>query len=264
MLQEWIFQVLAGLGVGLAVGVTGVGGGALMTPILIQVFKVPAPIAVGTDLLYAAFTKAAGVWAHHKKRNVEWSIVILLLSGSVPSALVTVSLIGHLKPDTETLESVIVNTMAVALVLTAITLMLRTRIQAMISSPKMDRIKQRYIGVRPVLTVAAGCMIGVLVSITSVGAGVIGTTIVLLMYPRMRTVSIIGTEVAHAVPLTLVAGLGHWQLNAVDFGLLTALLVGSLPGAYIGGKLGSRVSDKLLRPILSGMLLLIAATMVFK
>lgn len=255
---------IAGLVVGFAVGLTGVGGGALMTPLLHLGFGIPLAVAVGTDLLYAAVTKLSGVWVHARNRTVEWPAVRRLCAGSVPSALATVYAIDRLALDGAALEAVMLPVLSAALFFTALVLLLRGRIRRLAAReaqfPRFYALQRRL---RPALTVLVGVVIGSLVTLTSVGAGVLGTTAILLLFPGFGAVRVVGTELAHAVPLTFVAGLGHLHLGTVDFALLGSLLVGSLPGVYLGSRLGARVSDRVLRPVLAGMLVFIGWRLAF-
>jgi len=259
-----IGYVIAGLVVGFAVGLTGVGGGSLMTPLLHLGFGIPLATAVGTDLLYAALTKASGVWTHARRRTVDWGIVRRLSTGSVPSAVATLVAIHMLDLHGRRFDAVISSTLSGALILTAVTLLLRGKLYRFVNHeerfPRLLAFHRRW---RGALTVLVGVVLGVLVTLTSVGAGVIGTMMVLLLYPSLPAVSVVGTEIAHAVPLTLVAGLGHLELGTVQLSLLGSLLMGSLPGVYLGSRLGARVSDNVLRPVLASMLLFIGLRLVF-
>ncbi|HLW25740.1 MAG TPA: sulfite exporter TauE/SafE family protein [Steroidobacteraceae bacterium] len=251
-------QALAGLLVGTIVGLTGVGGGSLMTPILVLVFQVPPVTAVGTDLLHAAVTKACGTWVHSRHRRVDWRIVVLLGSGSVPAAFITLLLVHRLSaPGSSRLVTL---TLGVALLLTAGALILsllrnlRRRTVALKVGPAVAGGSARAL--RTGMTVGAGALLGVLVSISSVGAGALGIVALYLLYPRLTTARIVAVDIAHAVPLTLVAGLGHWMFGSVDARLLVSLLVGSLPGIYFGSHLAGRVPEALLRTVLAATLVL--------
>lgn len=253
---------IAGLVVGFAVGLTGIGGGALMTPLLHLGFGIPIATAVGTDLLYASITKVSGVYAHSRAYTIDWRIVGLLGLGSLPAAAVTVAAIRWLGLSGEGFEQLIVHTLSAAVLTTALLILLKGQLLRL-----LDRIQfpacLTHSWCRISLTVFGGIVIGVLVTLTSVGAGVLGTTLVLLLYPRLGAATVIGTELAHAVPLTLVAGMGHLGLGTVDFSLLLSLLVGSVPGAYIGARFGTRMSDRVLRPLLAAMLMYIGLRLGF-
>jgi uncharacterized membrane protein YfcA len=251
---------LAGLIVGFIVGLTGVGGGSLMTPILLHFGITPAS-AVGTDLLYAAVTKAGGIHVHHKKRNVDWRITAWLAAGSLPASLFTLWVISSGWFDTATLNKFIKVTLGYALVFTALAVLFKTSLVAF--AHKKDWWVTRLNGPEQIkATVVVGAILGAVVTVTSIGAGALGTVALFVLYPMLPTVRLVGTEIAHAVPLTLVAGLGHASVGNVDWTLLGYLLVGSLPGIYIGSHLAHRVADRYLRPVLSIMLIFVGLKLV--
>jgi len=256
-----VIYTASGFLVGLIVGVTGVGGGSLMTPLLVLMFGVAPATAVGTDLLYASLTKSLGGWVHARRGTVDWRVVALLSLGSIPAALITVLLLKYLAPADETLHGLVTSVLSVALLLTALALLFKGQIRKLSrrEDGAVHEMSHRRLSVTTVLT---GVVVGVLVTISSVGAGVLGTVALLFLYPRMSTARIVGTDIVHAVPLTAVAGLGHVALGTVDFMLLGSLLLGSLPGIYIGSQLSSRVPESVMRPLLAFMLLLIGTRMV--
>ena len=253
--------IIAGLAVGFIVGLTGVGGGSLMTPILLW-FGINPATAVGTDLLYACITKMGGVWVHHKHKHIDWRITRLLAYGSVPASLLTVIVLHYLQLDTQAANSLIKVMLGFALILTALAILFKSRLQAFASKHAGDHyhLSERTLNI---LTVVTGVLLGVMVSLTSIGAGALGTVALFLLYPYLVTRRLVGTEIAHAVPLTLVAGLGHASMGNMDWSLLGYLLLGSLPGIYIGSHLTGRISDNVLRPCLAGMLLLIGYKLAF-
>lgn len=253
---------LAGFAVGFIVGLTGVGGGSLMTPLLVLLFNFKPAVAVGTDLLYAAITKSGGIFVHHRKGNVDWHIVRLLASGSVPASLVSLLLLRHLDTAGINYDRMITLVLAVALVLTSLVLMFRGQIEAVSRRETLDFVRALHRRMRTPMTVVAGAGIGFFVTISSVGAGALGAAILFFLYPRMRPITIVGTDIAHAVPITAIAGLGHAHLGTVDYTLLVSLLLGSLPGIYLGSHTGARLPDGVVRPILAGMLLLIGMRMM--
>ena len=246
--------VTSGFGVGLLVGMTGVGGGSLMTPLLILLFGIHPSTAVGTDLLYAAATKTGGSVVHNWARSIHWPAVIRLASGSIPASIVTMIVLGQLDLTGEAGRSLVNLVLCFALFLTAAALIFRKAILESFSR-RMERLDDRTIAR---LTVLTGVILGVLVSISSVGAGAVGVTALLLLYPKLPMARIVGSDIAHAVPLTLVAGMGHWALGAIDWHLMGVLLIGSLPGIVIGSYLASRVPETALRLLLASTLILVA------
>ncbi len=251
---------IAGFAVGAIVGLTGVGGGSLMTPLLVLMFGIHPSVAVGTDLLYAAITKAGGTLAHGLKGTVDWQITRRLASGSIPAAVITLVLVGRFAPGgIEGAASLIKVALGVALLLTAVALIFRRQIQAY----ALARFGGRPDPVRTArLTVLTGAVLGVLVSISSVGAGALGVTALFFLYPAMPALRIVGSDIAHAVPLTAVAGAGHWMLGSVDWFLLTSLIIGSLPGIWLGSHISTKVPDRVLRPMLATMLVLVGAKLI--
>jgi uncharacterized membrane protein YfcA len=258
--MDWLYTV-SGFVVGLIVGVTGVGGGSLMTPLLVLVFGVSPATAVGTDLLYAALTKSLGGWVHSRNGTVDWKIMGLLSLGSVPAALLTIIILKYLALDERTLRGLVTSVLSVALLLTAIALLLKDWIKriALRDDGTVHELHQHHL---TAATIATGTVVGSLVTISSIGAGVLGTVALLFLYPRLSAVKVVGTDIAHAVPLTAVAGMGHMALGTVNFMLLGSLLLGSLPGIYLGSRLSPRVPEKILRPILATMLLIIGTRLV--
>ncbi len=252
---------IAGLVVGFIVGMTGVGGGSLMTPFLLW-FGINPATAVGTDLLYAAITKASGVWVHGRNKNIDWKITGWLSLGSVPAAALTLWFLSTLHTDTSALNAIIKQGLAVVLILTALAILFKSRLQAFASKHAGDHyhLSDRTLNI---LTVITGVVLGVMVTLTSIGAGALGTVALFLLYPFLVTRRLVGTEIAHAVPLTLVAGLGHAGMGNMDWSLLGYLLLGSLPGIYLGSHLTGRISDRVLRPCLATMLLLIGYKLAF-
>lgn len=248
---------LSGLLVGLIVGLTGVGGGSLMTPLLVLAFGVAAPTAVGTDLLYAALTKTGGVAVHRSLGNVDWRIVGRLALGSIPLSLATTWALRSLDTDAQSTAAMIKSVLGVALVLTALALVFRARLAAW--SRRSGWIQPERLAVA---TVAVGALLGVLVTISSVGAGAIGVAALFFLYPDLPTTRIVGSDIAHAVPLTLAAGLGHAALGTVDYRLLGLLLIGSLPGIWLGSRLSARLPEHWLRGALVGMLVLVGVRLL--
>jgi hypothetical protein len=258
--MDWLYTV-SGFLVGLVVGVTGVGGGSLMTPLLVLAFGVSPATAVGTDLLYASITKSVGGWVHGRNGTVEWKVVGLLALGSLPAAVASIALLKFLALDGKTLKGLVTGVLSVALLLTAAALLLKDWIKKLArrEDGTVYELHHRYL---PAATVATGAIVGALVTVSSIGAGVLGTVALLFLYPRLSAVKVVGTDIAHAVPLTAIAGMGHLALGTVDLVLLGSLLLGSLPGIYIGSHLSAKVPEKVLRPILATMLLIIGTRLV--
>lgn len=259
--MDWMYTV-SGFLVGLIVGVTGVGGGSLMTPLLVLFFGVSPATAVGTDLLYASLTKTVGGWVHSKHGTVDWKVFGLLAMGSLPAAVITILLLKYLALEEKTLRGLVTGVLSVALLATAAALLLKDVIKnlARRQDGTVYELHHRYL---PVATIITGVVVGVLVTISSIGAGVLGTVALLFLYPRMSAVKVVGTDIVHAVPLTALAGMGHMALGTVDMVLLGSLLLGSLPGIYLGSHLSAKVPERLLRNILAVMLLIIGLKMVF-
>jgi uncharacterized protein len=251
--------VASGFGVGLLVGMTGVGGGSLMTPLLILLFGVHPSTAVGTDLLYAAATKTGGSLVHGVARGIHWPAVMRLASGSIPASVVTLLVLWQFELNGDSGRSLINLVLCFALILTATSLIFRKAIMDRYRR-RMERLSAATTGYA---TVVVGVALGVLVSISSVGAGAVGVTALLLLYPRLPMASIVGSDIAHAVPLTLVAGIGHWALGSVDWALMGVLLIGSLPGIIIGSYCAVRVPETVLRLLLATVLILIAGKLAF-
>ena len=242
--MDWT-AILSGFGIGVIVGLTGVGGGSLMTPLLIGVFKLNPAVAIGTDLWFAAITKSGGAWAHHRHGHVDYRITGLLLAGSLPMSLLTIALM-HATGMSKGWFSAITVSLGIALLLTAVTVAYRS------AWHRVGLRLERWLPPRrqALLTVAAGALLGVLVSLSSIGAGAVGATLILLLYPRLKTQHLVGTDIAHAVPLTLVAGIGHATLGHIAWDLLAMLLVGSLPGIWLGARLTRTMPERLVRLLL--------------
>lgn len=249
--------VLSGVLVGGLVGMTGVGGGSLMTPILILLFGIHPATAVGTDLLYASITKTGGSIVHGYNKTVDWKVVGRLAMGSVPATALTIGMLYYLKIDSKTSQLLITRVLGFALLFTAITLILRKPLMQWYSThvPEMNPELVRR------LTVLTGAILGILVSLSSVGAGAIGVTALVFLYPKMEPRRIVGSDIAHAVPLTLTAGLGHSILGTINWHVLESLLVGSIPAIIVMSIVSARASDTAVRVALA--LVLIAVCVRF-
>ncbi|WP_273148857.1 sulfite exporter TauE/SafE family protein [Methylophaga thiooxydans] len=260
--MEWGF-ILAGLFVGIMVGMTGVGGGSLMTPILIFGFSIQPAIAVGTDLLFAAITKSGGIWAYWRHGVVKWNVVMRLAAGSLPATLITLWVMNATGMHEGDHNELITKALGVALILTSSALLLKGWIGRLLRAQEGHPVVNALYSLRQdeghkaLFTIVTGALLGVMVTLSSVGAGALGAVILLFLYPKMKGVEIVATDIAHAVPLTFVAGLGHSAVGTVDWPLLLYLLAGSLPGIVIGSFLGVRISDQILRPLLAIILILI-------
>jgi len=253
--MEFILHILAGAGVGFAIGLTGVGGGSLMTPILL-LFQYPAPVAIGTDLLYAAITKAGGAAFHHRAGNVDWKIVGLLALGSIPvSLLLHIWFLDASFQGSSEGERLLTFSLGIMLIVTAIILIFRDKFRKGAIEDRPPLLMKAIHRYRGPMTWLMGLVLGFCVTLSSVGAGAFGAAILLVIYSQTTAVRIIGTDIAHAVPLTFVAGMGYFFSGYVDLELLGSLLLGSLPAIHLGSKLAVRVPDRILQRLLILLLL---------
>jgi uncharacterized protein len=250
--------VFSGFSVGFIVGMTGVGGGSLMTPLLVLLFGIHPATAVGTDLLYAAITKSCGTAVHHIGNTVEWRVMGLLAAGSLPASLLTLLVLHHFAVNSNALGEVISYILGYALLLTVLSLIMRRYILVLARRLSVYRNPR----LQAVVTILLGAILGTVVSLSSVGAGAIGVTALILIYPHLPIVRIVGTDIAHAVPLTLVAGLGHLAMGSVNLPLLASLLIGSLPGIALGSLTAPRIPEQVLRILLAAILALIGIRLV--
>ncbi|HEU0095249.1 MAG TPA: sulfite exporter TauE/SafE family protein [Rhizomicrobium sp.] len=251
--------VLSGFAVGFLVGMTGVGGGSLMTPLLILLFHVHPVTAVGTDLIYASVTKTGGSFMHGFNKTIDWHIVRRLASGSLPASLLTLLTLWALKIDSGAYSGLVTKVLGVALLATAAALLFRRKLLATYS----QRVGVLSESRTRAYTILTGVALGVLVTISSVGAGALGVTALLLLYPELPVVKIAGSDIAHAVPLTLVAGMGHLLSGGIDTGVLVSLLCGSLPGIMLASAFAPRLPDRALRMVLAATLTLVAARLLY-
>ncbi len=250
---------LSGFFVGMLVGMTGVGGGSLMTPLLILLFGVHPATAVGTDLLYAAVTKTGGSLVHGYAHSIDWRVVKRLASGSIPATIVTLAMLSLFNLNGEAASSLITLVLSAALFVTAFVLVFGQPIVA-IYRTRVTELDPRRTGAA---TVIVGVVLGVLVSISSVGAGAIGVIALMLLYPHLPMAKIVGSYIAHAVPLTLIAGIGHWMMGSVDWHIMLSLLIGSLPGIFVGSYFAIRVPERALRMILATTLFVVASRIAY-
>ena len=245
---------IAGLLVGTAVGATGVGGGSLMTPILILFYGISPAVAVGTDLLYASISKAWGVVLHQRRKTLDWQIVGRLAVGSVPAALLALLFLDSLG-GSAALDRIIKLTLAVAVITTATFTLLQDLLSRRIEGGgALARFLERH---QAAGTVASGVLIGAVVTISSVGAGVIGMMLLMLLYPRHAPIRLVGADLAHAVLITGIAGLGHARMGTVDWSMLGYLLVGALPGIWLGSRVAFRLDARSLKRLIAALLVLI-------
>ena len=256
--MDWLYP-LSGFVVGGIVGLTGVGGGSLMTPLLVLLFGIHPATAVGTDLLYAAIPKSGGTVVHAKKGHVDWRITGLLAAGSIPASILTIWALSYLPKQSPAISHIISVSLGVALLLTACAIIFRQKLQRYALRHADDSAHTKL---QAPITVATGLVLGILVTISSVGAGALGVAVLFFLYPRLPAIRIVGSDLAHAVPLTLIAGLGHWAIGSVDWSLLGSLLIGSLPGIWLGSHASAKVPERILRPMLAIMLVLVGSKLI--
>ncbi|NUU00871.1 sulfite exporter TauE/SafE family protein [Herbaspirillum robiniae] len=255
-----VSYVVSGFAVGLLVGLTGVGGGSLMTPLLTLLFGIHPSVAVGTDLAFASATKTAGTFAHRFKGTVRWDVVSRLSYGALPAALVTTLLLKHFGAVSEGISLVIRYSIAVSVLLTVVALLFRKRMQNWLNAHPDRQLQGATLRNA---TIAAGAVLGTLVTISSIGAGAVGATLLVLLYPRLTPAEIAGTDIAYAVPLTAIAAFGHWWLGSINWELLATLLLGSLPGITIGSLAARAVPEKFLRGLLAITLTSVAVKLIW-
>ncbi|MFT6791512.1 MAG: putative membrane protein YfcA [Cellvibrionaceae bacterium] len=256
----FFLYIIAGAAVGLAVGITGVGGGSLMTPILLM-FGFPPNIAIGTDLLYAAITKSGGVFAHQARGNINWSIVGNMAAGSIPAAIATSLALKYFFGNADAYGHFLTFSLGIVLVLTSLTLFFRQHLQRKVTQDRgFFAVIHRH---SAFFTVLMGFIIGIFVTLSSVGAGAIGAAVLFMLYPHLSSYKIVGIDIAHAVPLTLIAGFAHLWLGNVDFFLLAGLLIGSLPAIHVGAHLSGKFPSAVLQRILALVLMFIGLKYVF-
>lgn len=252
--ESWHLIIGGGFLIGFLVGMTGVGAGALTTPLLITGVGLPPPIAVGTDLLFASLTKASAAWRHHRLGNVDWHILRWLAAGSLPGALLMLAWLTFVQPDTRLLALMIRKWLAVTLFVSA---------AAIAVYPWLARHRAEWIGDpgvsasprKTAATLVFGLVLGMLVTLTSVGAGSIGVTVLTALYPGLILRRLVGTDIVHAIPLTMLSGLGHAHLGNIDVGVLVLLLAGSIPGIALGSRVTGWLPDWVLRLALAAVLI---------
>ena len=255
-MDHTLLFVLSGFAVGVIVGLTGVGGGSLMTPLLIFFFHIQPALAIGTDLLFAAITKCVGIVKHQRHGNIDWRITALLAAGSMPAALLTLWWLRVTQIDKASINTYMQQALGFMLVLTAtailLTLLLRKkRVTHHEHATHSNQVSRQ----RQAVTVLLGAALGFLVTFGSVGAGAVGMVALYALYSKSPAVKLVGSDIAHAVPLTLIAGLGHAAMGSVDWNLLLVLLIGSVPGIWVGSHMSSKAPEWLLRPLLCTILI---------
>ncbi|MDR6739453.1 putative membrane protein YfcA [Herbaspirillum sp. 1173] len=255
-----VSYVVSGFAVGLLVGLTGVGGGSLMTPLLTLLFGIHPSVAVGTDLAFASATKTAGTLAHRFKGTVRWEVARRLSYGALPAALVTTLLLKHFGAVSDGIALTIRYSIAISVFLTVVALLFRARMQAWLNAHPQRQLQGATLANA---TIAAGALLGTLVTISSIGAGAVGATLLVLLYPRLSPAEIAGTDIAYAVPLTAIAALGHWWLGSINWELLATLLLGSVPGITIGSLAARAVPEKFLRGLLAITLTSVAVKLIW-
>ena len=249
----------AGFAVGAIVGLTGVGGGSLMTPLLVLGFGVPPVTAVGTDLLFAGITKVGGAVNHGRKGHVDWRVAGALAAGSVPGTVLALGALAMLPPASGATRVVVSTALGIMLVVTAFAILFRAKLLAWAQAHNGSGWLARH---RTGAAIATGALIGLAVTFSSVGAGAVGVTALILLFPLLSTVRVVGTDIAHAVPITLLGGLGHAALGNVDWPMLASLVAGSLPGILLGSQLAPRIPERALRHSLAAVLLLAGGKLV--
>ena len=255
-----LYYVISGFAVGILVGLTGVGGGSLMTPLLTLLFGVSPTVAVGTDLAFASITKSAGTLTHKIRGTVNWPIVRLLCIGALPAALIAAYFLKHFGALDKEIGQIIRYSIAGSVLLTVVALIFKSKMLAWLNRHPEKQLQGRNLAIA---TVVSGAVLGILVTVSSIGAGAIGATLLVMLYPRLSAAEIAGTDIAYAVPLTAIAALGHWWLGSIDWILLISLLIGSIPGITIGSMAARAVPEKVLRVVLATTLTLVAAKLIF-
>ena len=252
--------VISGFAVGLLVGMTGVGGGSLMTPLLTLLFGVSPAVAVGTDLAFASLTKGVGTFTHRLRGTVHWDIVGHLCLGALPAAVLASIALQHFGTLNKEIGQIIRYTIAGSVLLTVVALLFKRKMLAWINAHPERQLQGRALSIA---TIVSGAVLGTLVTISSIGAGAIGATLLVMLYPRLTSAEVAGTDIAYAVPLTAIAAVGHWWLGSINWPLLLTLLVGSLPGITLGAYAARAVPERLLRGLLALTLIAVATKLIF-
>lgn len=252
--------IVSGFAVGLLVGLTGVGGGSLMTPVLTLVFGIPATVAVGTDLAFASITKVTGTLAHRFNGTVHWDIVKHLSIGALPAAVVAAIALKYFGALDKEIGQIIRYSIAGSVLLTVIALIFRGKMQAWMNAHPERQLHGKAL---TTATIISGVVLGTMVTISSIGAGAIGATLLVMLYPRLTPAEIAGTDIAYAVPLTAIAAFGHWWIGSINWELLAMLLLGSVPGITLGSLAARAVPEKFLRGLLMATLTAVAVKLIY-
>ncbi|QOL51664.1 sulfite exporter TauE/SafE family protein [Massilia litorea] len=252
--------ITAGFAVGLLVGMTGVGGGSLMTPLLTLLFGISPTVAVGTDLAFASITKSAGTITHRFNGTVNWAIVRRLCLGALPAALIATLILSQFGALDARIGQIIRYSIAGSVMLTVVALLFRRRMLAWIKAHPERQLQGKALSAA---TIIAGAVLGTLVTVSSIGAGAVGATLLVMLYPKLTPAEVAGTDIAYAVPLTAIAAAGHWWLGSIDWTLLVTLLIGSLPGITLGSMLARKVPERFLRALLAMTLTGVAFKLIY-
>ena len=252
--------IISGFAVGLLVGMTGVGGGSLMTPLLTLIFGIPPSVAVGTDLAFASITKTAGTFTHRLRGTVRWDIVKLLCYGALPAAILTTLALKHFGTVDKEIGQIIRYSIAGSVLLTVVAILFKGKMLAWLAAHPERQLQGRSLSAA---TIICGAVLGILVTVSSIGAGAIGATLLVMLYPRLSSAEVAGTDIAYAVPLTAIAAFGHWWLGSINWTLLAMLLIGSVPGITIGSWFARSVPEKFLRVLLAMTLTGVAAKLIY-
>jgi uncharacterized membrane protein YfcA len=255
-----VTYIVSGFAVGVLVGMTGVGGGSLMTPLLTLLFGVPPSVAVGTDLAFASITKTAGTFTHRLRGTVRWDIVKLLCYGALPAAILTTLALKHFGTVDKNIGQIIRYSIAGSVLLTVVAILFKGKMLKWLNAHPDRQLQGKALGTA---TIVSGVVLGTLVTVSSIGAGAIGATLLVMLYPRLSSAEVAGTDIAYAVPLTAIAAFGHWWLGSIDWALLLMLLIGSVPGITLGSWFARSVPEKFLRVLLAMTLTGVAAKLIY-
>jgi len=251
--------IVSGFAVCLLVGMTGVGGGSLMTPLLTLLFGVSPSVAVGTDLAFASITKTAGTFTHRLRGTVRWDVVRHLCMGALPAAVLATIALKIFGGLTKEIGQIIRYSIAGSVLLTVVALLFKSKMMTWINAHPEKQLQGRKL---MIATIGAGALLGTLVTVSSIGAGAIGATLLVMLYPRMSAAEVAGTDIAYAVPLTAIAAFGHWWLGSINWELLFSLLLGSVPGITLGSWVARSVPEKFLRALLAMTLTGVAVKLI--